>query len=147
MIRVLSILVGKIGRKNRKGSGPKVVQSTGRETVFVRQWLGRTTREGDDRRMPNRQVAVRGRRQAGAPFSHGADKGSQNPPGGILSRKPANSNDPMDSAIGRISRVSGPVDARVTAEHDPPWNFVPLYMGWLHRLPGRMVDTTRDPDI
>lgn len=84
--------------------------------------------KGGERQEDAKQAGCRGRHQAGAPFSA---KQTKEPrillADGILTRKPANSNDPMDSAIGRISRVSGPVDARVTAEHDPPWNFMPLY--------------------
>jgi len=59
-----------------------------------------------------------------------ADKGPQNPPGGWYfraeSRLTAMTPNPMDSAVRRISRTSGPVGVRVTAEHDPLWNFVPL---------------------
>lgn len=114
-----------------------MVQSTGRETVREegggQAALRRRGGEGDDRRTPNGQVAARGQRRAGAPFSRRAGQGRQRTPesswrmvfraeGQLTAMTP----NPMDSAVGRISRTSDPVDARVTAEHDPLWNFKPL---------------------
>lgn len=124
---------GKIGESERVQaiSGPIYRSWNG----FVWKVVVRSCCEGgwgNDRRTPNGQVAARGRRRAGAPFSRRVRQ-TKDPrilfwrmvfrAENWLTAVMPNS---MDSAIGWISRASGPVDARVTAEYDPLWNFMPL---------------------
>lgn len=121
-----------------EGYGPQVVQSTGRGTVFrVRKVAGRTEPRRDDKTTLCRQVARRGRRQAGAPFSRRAEqtKGPRNPPGGrYTEREAGRSNDAKPDGFRRRTNFSSEWMPGRRIRSAMEFHAI-VCSGWLHRPP------------
>lgn len=107
------------------------------ERFRARKVAGRTEPRRDDKTTLCRQVARRGRRQAGAPFSRRAEqtKGPRNPPGGrYTEREAGRSNDAKPDGFRRRTNFSSEWMPGRRIRSAMEFHAI-VCSGWLHRPP------------